>query len=133
MSITITAEQRNLLYDEMLERLSGIDDVRLAIERDDCEAAQRLGLIFSDDLRLVTEDLGWGEDAPSETIELGAPADVLRRSLGRLRERVEALDASEERERSELRKNQERNQLVVETCRQLLAYLDEHESFDLAS
>jgi hypothetical protein len=60
VSVTITAEQRDLLYDEFLDRLSGIDDVRLAVVKEDYEAAQRLGMAISDDLRLVTEDLGWG-------------------------------------------------------------------------
>jgi hypothetical protein len=123
LSITITAEQRNLLYDEVLDRLSGIDDVRLAVNKEDYEAAQRLGIAISDDLRLVTEDLGWGESAPSEAIEPKTPPDVLRRSLDRMRDRVQRLDASEAEQRGELQANQERNQLVVETCRQVLAAL----------
>lgn len=124
MSITITAEQRNLLYDEILDRLSGIDDLRLVIERGDFEAAQRLGVAFSDDLHLVTEDLGWGESAPSETIELKTPPDVLRRSLDRIRDRVQGLDESDAEQRSELQANQEQHQGVVDTCDQVLSALD---------
>lgn len=107
-----------------MHRLSAIDDVRTAFEKGDFDAAQRLGVAFSDDLRLVTEDLGWGEDSPSETIELKTPPDVLRRSLSRTQEIVSGLDESEEETRSELRKNQERNQLVLDTCRQMLIDLD---------
>lgn len=124
MKITITAEQRNLLYEETLHRLSGIDDVRTAFEKADFEAAQRLGVAFSDDLRLITEGLGWGDEVSGETFELEMPADVLRRSLSRIEEIVSGLDESEERERSKLRENQERNQLVLDACRQLLAELD---------
>lgn len=119
MSITITAEQRNLLYEEILDRLSGIDDVRMAVEKQDYEAAQRLGVAFSDDLRLVTEDLGWGESAPSKTIELKTPPDVLRRSLDRLCDRVQGIDAGEAEQRGELLANQERNQRVVDICCQV--------------
>lgn len=125
MSIVITAAQRDVLREEIMHRLSGIDDVRTAFEKGDYEAAQRLGVAFSDDLRLVTEDLGWKEDSPGEIIELKTPPDVLRRSLGRTQEIVSGLDASEETQRSELQRNQERNQLVLDACRQLLAELDD--------
>ncbi len=124
MTPTITAEQRNLLYDEIVERLSGIDDVRLAVEKEDYEAAQRLGIAFSDALRLVTEDLGWGEKAPAEAIDLNTPPDVLRRALTRIRDAVLGLDASEAPQRLELRENQVRNELVLDACRQVLAALD---------
>lgn len=121
---SITANQRNLLYEDILDRLSGIDDVRLAICNEDYERAQRLGIAFSDDLRLVTEDLGWGEDGPDETIELKTPPDVLRRAFSRMRDWALRIDASEEKERTELRENEERNHLVVEACRQVLVELD---------
>jgi hypothetical protein len=49
---------------------------------------------------------------------------VLRRSLDRTRDRAERLDASEAEQRGELQENQERNQLVVETCRNVLLALD---------
>jgi hypothetical protein len=124
MPPTITAQQRNLLYEDILDRLSGIDDVRLAVCQEDYERAQRLGVAFSDDLRLVSEDLGWGEDGPGGTIELKTPPDILRRALGRMRDWALRIDASEEKERSELRESEERNHLVVEACRQVLTELD---------
>ncbi len=125
MSLTITAEQRNLLYDDILEHLGGIGDIDLALRQKDFETARRLGLTFSDELRLTSEDLGWGEEAPAEIIELKTPPDVLRRALTRLRDMALALDASEEAERVELRENAERNHLLVEACRQVLAGLDD--------
>jgi hypothetical protein len=124
MPLTITAEQRNLLYDNILEHLSGIGDIELARRQEDYETARRLGIAFSDELRLTSEDLGWSEEAPAEVIVLKTPPDVLRRALTRLRDVALGLDASEEVERAELRENAERNHLVVAACRRVLAELD---------
>ncbi len=83
-----------------------------------------MGVAYSDRLRLIVEDLGWG-DGRGEPVELKTPPDVLRRALGQLREEARSLDASEERERAELRENEERNRLVMETCENVLGELDE--------
>ncbi len=125
MPFTITAEQRNLLYDDILDHLSGIGDIEIALRQEDYETARRLGMAFSDELRLTSEDLGWGPDAPGEIIELKAPPDVLRRALTRLLDVALGLDAGEEAQRAELRENAERTHLIVEACRQVLAELDE--------
>jgi hypothetical protein len=124
VTLTISAAQRDLLYDDILGRLSGIGDIELAVNQRDYATAQRLGMAFSDDLRLMSEDLGWSENGPGGAIELRTPPDVLRRALGRIRDVALGLDASEERERAELRENTERNHLIVEACRQVLAELD---------
>jgi hypothetical protein len=124
MTPTISADQRNLLYDHMLNRLSGIADVWLAVKQEDYGAARRLGVAISDDLRLITEDLGWGEKAPSETIALRTPPDVVRRALRRMRAEALKVDAREEEKRAELRENGEANQLLAEACRQVLASLE---------
>jgi hypothetical protein len=124
MSLTITAQQRDALYGRILDRLSGIGDVWLAACVDDFDAAERLGREYSDDLRLVLDDLGWG-DGIGTTVELTTPPDVLRRALTRLRDAAVSLDASQQAERAELRESEERNHLVVEACRQVLAALDE--------
>ncbi len=123
MAITITAEQRDALYDLIVGRLSGIGDVWLAARTGDFEAAQRLSLAYSDDLRLLAEDLGWGDGA-GEAIELRTPPDVLRRAVSRMRETARKLDAQEEEERAELRANESRNHLMIETCQSVLADLD---------
>jgi hypothetical protein len=124
MPIAITAEQRNLLCDDILVHLSGIGDIEMAVNKKDYETARRLGLAFSDQLRLMSEDLGWEEEAPAERIELRTPPDVLRRALSRLRDVALGLDASEEEERAELRESSERNHLVVQACRQVLTELE---------
>lgn len=124
MTITISAAQRNVLYDEILDRLGAIDDIRFAIEQEDWGTASRLGTAFSDDLRIVTQDLGWGPRRESEPVELTSPPDVLRRALSRWRDALLGLDAAEEGERDALREEHERNHLVVEACRSVLAELD---------
>jgi hypothetical protein len=57
MSPTITAAQRDALYDQILERLSGVGDVWIAVGSEDFEAADRLGREYSDDPRLVLGDI----------------------------------------------------------------------------
>ena len=122
MTPTITSTQRDLLYDGILDRLSGIGDLWLAVEKEDYAAAQRMGVAYSDRLRLIVEDLGWG-DGSGEPVELRTAVDVLRRALSRLHEETRDRDAGEERERVELQENEERNRLVMETCRNVIAEL----------
>ena len=123
MSRTISAAQRDALYDQILDRLSGIGDVWLSVCAENYQAAERLGREYSDDLRLVTDDLGWGE-GPERPIELTTPPDVLRRALSRMRDTAVSHDASQEELRAEVRVSAERNRLVVEACRQVLTDLD---------
>lgn len=123
MSLTISAEQRDALYDQIFDRLSGIDDVWLAVSMGDYEAAERLGREYSDDLRLVLDDLGWG-DGPGGAIDLTAPPDILRRAFTRLGDAALHLDADQQQERAEVREAEKRNRLVVEACRQVLTSLD---------
>lgn len=124
MTVTITAEQRDLLYDEILDRLGAVDDIHLAIAQDDWEAAGRMAMAFSDDLRIVTQDLGWGPRSGSGPVELRSPHDVLRRAMSRWRDALLSFDAWQEDEREAVRAEHERNRLVVEACRSILADLD---------
>ncbi len=121
--MTITAEQRDALYDLLLDRISAIGDVWIAVCAGDYEAANRLALAYSDELRVIAEDLGWGDSAPSDPLELKTPPEVLQRVFGRLRGIALGLHASEEKERSALCQSQRQNQLVIETCDQVLASL----------
>lgn len=123
MALTISAQQRDALYEQIFDRLSGIDDIRLAACAGNFEIAERLARSFSDDLRLVSDDLGWGE-GPGGAIELSAPPDVLRRTLLRLREGAVSHEMSDQALRDELRENEERNRLVVEACDSVLAELE---------
>lgn len=123
MTLTISAEQRDALYDQIFDRLSGIGDVWLAVCSENYDAADRLSRQYSDDLRLVTDDLGWGQGT-GDAVELTTPPDVLRRALSRLRDAAVSLDAYQEQERAEIRDVAERNRLVVEACQEVLAGLD---------
>jgi hypothetical protein len=120
---TISPQERDALYQLILTRLTGINDVYQAIEAEDFDAADRLSSEFADYLRLLHEDLGWGQR--NEAIELKTPPDVLRRALSRLRERAEIEDREELEERDELAKQALRNQLIREACSHLLEELDE--------
>jgi hypothetical protein len=123
MSLTITARQRDALYDQILDRLSGIGDIELAIQAENYDDAERIGRDYSDDLRLLLEDLGIG-DGDGEPVELTTDPDVLRRVLSRLRQLALDYTASLESERAEVHEVNERNRLVSEACETVLAGLD---------
>ncbi|HEY1853118.1 MAG TPA: hypothetical protein VGG40_00895 [Solirubrobacterales bacterium] len=121
--IRLSAAHRDALYEQVLDRLSGIGDVWLAAEAEDFNTAGRLGQEYSDDLRLVLNDLGWG-GGPGRTIDLTTPPDVLRRVVSRLETRATGQRESEEPEWERARDLEEQNRLVVEACQVVLAELD---------
>lgn len=125
MSPAITAEQRDALWDQILDRLGGIGDIELAARAGNFDTAERLGREYSDDLRLVLDDLGFGK-GPGGTIELRTPPEVLRRVLSRLHDAAVSHSASQKEEWAEAREMQERNRLVAEACRSVLADLNGH-------
>lgn len=74
---TITKDQRDGLYELVRNRLGGIGDVWIALEEnEDYATAERLGLEFGEDFRLL-EDLGWGEDDGRTGVELTMPTHDL--------------------------------------------------------
>lgn len=119
---TITTAQRNVLYDDILIRITAIGDVLTVIERGEFDKAQKLADEFADYLRLLADDLGWGK-LPESRIELQSPPEVLRRSLERLRRIAEIEDKEETDERAAVRSREARNVLMRDTCDQLLAEL----------
>jgi hypothetical protein len=123
MTLTITAGQRDALYDQILDRLSGIGDVWIAAEKKDYATAERLSREYSDDLRLVLDDLGF-EEKGGGAVELTTPPDVLRRVLDRLRDQAERYAAGRGQEREELRELDERDRLVIDACQAVLTELD---------
>jgi hypothetical protein len=122
MSLTITAAQRDALYDQVLDRLSGIGDIEVAIQARNYDKAERLGREYSDELRLLG-DLGFGEGS-GEPVALTAPPELLRRILPRLREWAHNYTAGLEPEWIEVSHIKERNRLVAEACEGVLADLD---------
>lgn len=118
----ITAAERDALYEQIAVRLSGIDDVWMAVEAEDYQRAERVAREFTDDLRLILDDLGWGIRG-GEAVELTTPPDVLRRVCTRLRAKAEAQRETEEEERDESRQREEQTQRVLEACRRVLGEL----------
>ena len=123
MRPTISAEQRDALYDQILDRLSGIGDIEVAIHAHNYKDAERIGREYSDDLRLLLDDLGVG-DGSGGPVELTTAPAVLRRVLPRLRDRAAGHSASLEPEWVEAEEIKERNRLVTEACEAVLAGLD---------
>lgn len=123
MTLTLTSLQRDLLYDQLLDRLSGIGDVWLAIDAEDFERADRLGREFIEDLTLISDDLGWGE-GNRDPVELTTPPEILRRALSRHSDLALKRDASEVLERRELTIAKEHNEAIVKACRDVMAELD---------
>lgn len=127
MTLTLTAIQRDLLYDQLLDHLSGIGDVWLAIDAGDFERADRLGREFVEDLTLISESLGWGE-GDGDPVELTVSPEILRRALNRHCERALTRDANEIHERHELKIAKEHNEAIVQACRGVLSELDQIEN-----
>jgi hypothetical protein len=124
MSPTITAAQRDALYDQVLDRLSGIGDIAIAIGAENYDTAERLGREFSDDLRLLLDDLGLG-DGSGVPVDLTSPPEILRRILPRLSESAKAHSEFLETECSEVKEVRERNRIVTEACKSVMAELDQ--------
>jgi hypothetical protein len=87
MSLTITREQRDAIYEVVIDHLSGIDDVWIAVNQRDFATAKRLGRLFAEDLRLF-EDLGWNDHIDREAVELRLPPSELTRTIARLHKDV---------------------------------------------
>ena len=127
MTVTISHAQRDAVYDQILDRLSGIEDIWLAASNERYETADRLSRESSDELRLVLDDLGWGAGPEAATIELTTAPDVLRRVFGRLREVVAGERAHHQAAATENLELENRNRLVGEACGVVLAALDAEE------
>lgn len=77
---------------------------------------------FSDDLRLILDDLGWGENG--EAVELSSPPEVLRRVFTRVQTAAEERRREEMEEREESRRREERTEQLLEACRRGLRGLE---------
>jgi hypothetical protein len=83
MAITIDRAQRDAIYSQIRNDLSGVDDISRLLDGGDIEAALRHRRWFEDDMRLL-DDLGWKPEPTSEQFELTMPAVDLARLFGRL-------------------------------------------------
>jgi hypothetical protein len=122
MSIVISREERDALYNRIVLRLNGIDAVHLAVEAEDWSTAQRLGEEFSDLLRIVCSDLGWGERADAQ-LPLATPPDVLRRAADVLRQAAAFEREGRETERDEAAQEVDEARRLEQACERILGDL----------
>jgi hypothetical protein len=124
VTIGISGAHGDALYELLMDRLSGIGDVWAAVMAEDFDTATRLGWEYSDALRLILEDLGWGAERDL-SIELSAPPDVLRRVFARLQETAASQREFEALDWADARDREERNRLVAEACKTVLGGLED--------
>lgn len=119
MDLTISGEERNTLFNQIADRLTGIDAVYLAVESQDWATAQRAGQEFADFLRFLTEDIGWGE-REEKTHALTSPPDLLRRVVRRLHDGALVDRETHERDRDEAGEEAAEAKRLQETCERIL-------------
>jgi hypothetical protein len=122
MTITITKEERDALYERIVVRLNGLDDVNRVVEQGDWGEAQKLGQEFSDLLRFVCSDLGWGERG-EETLSLSTPHDVLTRSAEAIRDLARCDVKQFESERQAAEELEKEAHYLQQACERILGDL----------
>jgi hypothetical protein len=83
MSLTISREQRDAIYELVVSHLTGIGDVWIELENRDFATSKRLARAVVEDPHLLN-DLGWDETIDSERVTLTVPPCELVRTLARL-------------------------------------------------
>lgn len=115
----VSTEERDALRDLILDKLSGIDDLGLAISRKDHRKAEHLAQLYHDYLTVILVDLGWGDRGPSADA-LASPPEVVARVCGRLREAAESPHEFLKKDRLAAEQLEDRNRLVLEACNRAL-------------
>jgi hypothetical protein len=127
---TIDRDQRDGLYELVRNHLGAIGDVWMALEEnEDFATAERLGIEFGEDFRLL-HDIGWQPREDREAFELTMPAHDLMEMLERLHDEAERvlLESGTELESQQAdAKTNARFQLGLDTCEEVLVGLDERE------
>lgn len=130
ITATIDRHQRDGLYELVRNHLGAISDIWIALEEnEDFAVAERLGLEFSEDLRLLA-DIGWQPREERGIFELTMPALDLMEVLKRLHAEGEAvlLESGTERESREAdAETNARFQLGLDACEEVLVDLDPRE------
>ncbi len=130
ITATIDRDQRDGLYELIRNHLGGIGDVWIALEENgNFATAERLGIEFGEDFRLLA-DIGWQPKDDRESFELTMPAHDLMEALKRLHgeaERVLLGSGTEREARENDRETNERFQLGLDTCEEVLVDLDVQE------
>jgi hypothetical protein len=123
---TIDRERRNALYELALDHLSGVGDFWIAIEEKDFAKAERLGIEFGEDFRLL-EDIGWEPEHRPANVALTMPPhdliELLRRQYGEAESVLEGSACARllEKEEESAKRRYER---AKTTCEQLIEQLD---------
>jgi len=126
-TVTINGVQREVFYELVLDHLSGIADLSLAVERGDFATAERLGIEFGEDLRLM-QDLGW-DSAPRKDADLTMPPEDLAEVLTRLKADAKGglSDSAYGRDAREVDEHaKHRYRLALDTCDGLLHLIGHH-------
>jgi hypothetical protein len=83
MAIILDRDQRDAIYSQIRNDLSGVDDISRLLDGGDIDAALRHRGWFEDDMRLL-DDLGWEPEPADQQFELTMPAVDLARLFSRL-------------------------------------------------
>ena len=127
MTITISAQERDAFYDQIVIRLNGIGDIETVVEREDWESAQKFGSEFSDLLRLVCTDLGWGSGSGGG-VALSTPADVLARAVSALARMASEARETSEGERRQFDREVDEADRLQKACTRILGELGDKEA-----
>jgi len=125
-TIRIDGRQREALHGLLLQRLTGICDLGLLIDRGDFAAAERLGNEFAADIRLLN-DLGWDPGDGREIFAVTVPAEDFLSTLWRLRVDAEGgVDEPEEVRLGRAADNEvlERHGRALNVCVELIARVE---------
>jgi hypothetical protein len=115
-TITISREQRDSLHRLVTQHISGIGDVDMKLSAGDFIAAERLGLEYSEDIRML-DDLGWDPEDERDSFDLTLPPHDLMEALKRLRHDAE--DGLSEKEEQRAREESDEVKAYFESARDI--------------
>lgn len=119
-TITISREQRDPLHRLVTQHISGIGDVDMKLSAGDFIAAERLGLEYSEDIRML-DDLGWNPEDERQSFDLTLPPHDLMEALKRLRHDAE--DGLSEKEEQRAREESDEVKAYFENARDVCGEL----------
>lgn len=128
--ITISAKQRNALYDVLITVLHEFSDIELALthvedlKQEDVDRCREIAPRITNALRLIDTDLGW-EFETRESVELTIPPRDLRKMLSEFQSYAEGLHQGGWPEFRENREELEDFALARDTCADVIRQLQE--------
>jgi hypothetical protein len=127
VTATIDRHQRDGLYELVRNHLGSVGDLWNALEQEeDFAKAERLGIEFGEDLRLLA-DIGWQPRHDRESFELTMPTHDLMEALKRLHGEAATVLAGSGTERESQEADAEtdaRFQLGLDACEEVLVGLE---------